>query len=80
MKKRPCSGAFLHHDWLVGSVAGTDIKSAATLRLGLMLAEMPLRAGTLAAASQAGAASETLGSLGLAKNGSRDTVAGRKPR
>ena len=61
-KKRPSTGAFLHHDWLVGSVAGTALNSAATLRLGLMLAEMPLRAGTLAAASQAGAASETLGS------------------
>ena len=61
-QKTPLNRALLHHDWLVGSVAGTALNSAATLRLGLMLAEMPLRAGTLWRQPQAGAASETLGS------------------
>lgn len=40
----------------------TALNKAATLRLGLMLAEMLLRAGDLAAASQAGAVSALLGS------------------
>ena len=35
-----------------------DLNNAATLRLGLMLAEMLLRGAALVAASQAGAASE----------------------
>ncbi len=57
MKKAATCAASLLGDRRAGQLGSGVLNSAAILRLLLMLLDTPVRAGALAAASQAGAAS-----------------------
>ena len=71
------TGAFCITTGWWGLAAGTALNSAATLRLGLMLAWNKMRAGTMAA-SLSGCRVRDAGLVRFGKERSRDTAAGRE--